>query len=1102
MKAILKTTAAWVWLIIFVMGAFEVPSVQAADCAVQGTAAADGEVLDAARWNTEWQNIITCANARIEKSGGQMNGNLDMNGADITLTNGNMVDGEDVSALGNRVDAIEDATGSYLRTSGGQMNGDLNMNGADITLSNGRTVDGEDVSSLGSRLGLLESATGSYLATSGGTLTGNLFLNNGADMVSFFTDGRAGFSGEVTVGGNFKLGVLKRFYFDGGFDSFLQEISDGTLAFFLNGSSLYEFSTSAALSRRDIGFDDAACEVFAGFPGNAAYACKIDGVDVSALAAEVASLSSGAGSLGNSIESNEITDLTVASVDLADDAVTGAKIALDTITSADIADSAVESGEIADGTILTGDLANGSVDTNKIQDGEVATSDITPDAIISALVADNVLTDNDLASGSVGSLEVANDSLTGEDIDESTLTVFVDDNDIAAGSVGSLQIVNEDVRSVDIQDGTVANADIANGAVTSTSIADGTIMAVDLNATAGITDGMVSDTLTSSIFIGNASTTNDIDTGEITDGTIRSEDIASNVVDDNDLANGSVGALEIATNAITSVDVADGTLTGDDIDELTLSIAIDSSTIADGSVTSSDILDGTIQSADIGNDVITSGNIAAGAVGASEVVNDSLTGDDIDETTLTGLVKTAGDTMTGTLAVNTAASNLASIQTDGTVRVGGDLIINPQNKFYLDGDGGFSGGGDTYIYEKGSNWLALATAGVDGFAVSGGDGIAIASGKRFFLDGLGMTGDTFIRESSANNMQLVSGGSVGINISPSGVVTFGADIVIAATNRVSLDGGANDFISNSATGIMDFQVEGTSIAQILNLTSPVRQGLFLPTPMKLFFTDSSNYFQFSAGKLETVVGGITGMQVDTGGRVGIGGVANLVRPLNVGGFIRLTGSGATTTLEGYDVATNDQRWWIGSSSFGVFDGNQLGIATKGTLPIELAPGNVVSAKFAADGKVFMPGVGTTASPFTGFAVARISTTTGEIVREVSSIRFKEDVTPIEVDSSNIFNLEAVSFSYKNIETDNDAPAEEARDFGYIAEEVNEVLPNLVIYDDQGPYSVRYDRLAVLLLEEMKKMKSRIEELEDKISKFKSSERQDRVTRNSNEVEGE
>lgn len=94
----------------------------------------------------------------------------------------------------------------------------------------------------------------------------------------------------------------------------------------------------------------------------------------------------------------------------------------------------------------------------------------------------------------------------------------------------------------------------------------------------------------------------------------------------------------------------------------------------------------------------------------------------------------------------------------------------------------------------------------------------------------------------------------------------------------------------------------------------------------------------------------------------------------------------------------------------------------------------------------------------------------------SSRRYKKDITDLEFDSSKIYSLRPVSFTWKEFD---------ARSFGLIAEEVAEVLPQLVDNDEEGkPNSVKYKELSVLLLAELKKLKSKIDNLENQISALK------------------
>ncbi|MFA5104605.1 MAG: tail fiber domain-containing protein, partial [Candidatus Margulisiibacteriota bacterium] len=102
---------------------------------------------------------------------------------------------------------------------------------------------------------------------------------------------------------------------------------------------------------------------------------------------------------------------------------------------------------------------------------------------------------------------------------------------------------------------------------------------------------------------------------------------------------------------------------------------------------------------------------------------------------------------------------------------------------------------------------------------------------------------------------------------------------------------------------------------------------------------------------------------------------------------------------------------------------------------------------------------------------------GNLIKNTSSLRYKKDVSSLEVDSTKIYDLKPVSFTWKKQGT---------RDFGLIAEDVNKVIPQLVVLDrDNQPESVKYDRISVLMLLEMKKLKQENEELKRQIEEIKS-----------------
>ena len=114
--------------------------------------------------------------------------------------------------------------------------------------------------------------------------------------------------------------------------------------------------------------------------------------------------------------------------------------------------------------------------------------------------------------------------------------------------------------------------------------------------------------------------------------------------------------------------------------------------------------------------------------------------------------------------------------------------------------------------------------------------------------------------------------------------------------------------------------------------------------------------------------------------------------------------------------------------------------------------------------------------------------TGQLGTRPSSARFKEKIKPMDKASEAIFALEPVTFQYKH-----QLDSEGAPQFGLVAEEVAEADPDLVTRDEQGkPYTVRYDAVNAMLLNEcLKKHRKgqeqacRLEKLESRITQLKS-----------------
>jgi hypothetical protein len=98
---------------------------------------------------------------------------------------------------------------------------------------------------------------------------------------------------------------------------------------------------------------------------------------------------------------------------------------------------------------------------------------------------------------------------------------------------------------------------------------------------------------------------------------------------------------------------------------------------------------------------------------------------------------------------------------------------------------------------------------------------------------------------------------------------------------------------------------------------------------------------------------------------------------------------------------------------------------------------------------------------------------GVLGTTTSSARFKRNVEDMGESSDLLAKLRPVRFHYRE-EVVGEAEARVPQ-YGLIAEEVAEVAPEIVTYDDEGqPYSVRYEVLGPLLLNEMQKQQRVIE----------------------------
>jgi hypothetical protein len=104
---------------------------------------------------------------------------------------------------------------------------------------------------------------------------------------------------------------------------------------------------------------------------------------------------------------------------------------------------------------------------------------------------------------------------------------------------------------------------------------------------------------------------------------------------------------------------------------------------------------------------------------------------------------------------------------------------------------------------------------------------------------------------------------------------------------------------------------------------------------------------------------------------------------------------------------------------------------------------------------------------------------GQLGVAASSERFKQNIQPMARSSEALLGLQPVTFHYKKQLDPKGIPQ-----FGLVAEDVEKVNPDLIVRDKEGkPYSVRYEAVNAMLLNEFLKEHQTVQQLKKQIAEL-------------------
>jgi Chaperone of endosialidase len=113
---------------------------------------------------------------------------------------------------------------------------------------------------------------------------------------------------------------------------------------------------------------------------------------------------------------------------------------------------------------------------------------------------------------------------------------------------------------------------------------------------------------------------------------------------------------------------------------------------------------------------------------------------------------------------------------------------------------------------------------------------------------------------------------------------------------------------------------------------------------------------------------------------------------------------------------------------------------------------------------------------------------GKLGTMTASTRFSDEIKPMDEASEAILTLKPVTFRYKQ-----EIDSKSIRQFGLIAEEVEKINPDLITRDREGkPYTVRYDAVNAMLLNEFLKEHRTVQEQQKEIDALKTELKEQRA----------
>lgn len=317
-----------------------------------------------------------------------------------------------------------------------------------------------------------------------------------------------------------------------------------------------------------------------------------------------------------------------------------------------------------------------------------------------------------------------------------------------------------------------------------------------------------------------------------------------------------------------------------------------------------------------------------------------------------------------------------------------------------------------------------------------------------------------------------------------------------------------DVSNPSAPALSDFRSTGTgpsavaaggNQAYVVNHTAPVLQafsfnalnlltqgldGVLITIPSNFLSDNLGNHTATRNLDLATYRlvgnGGTTGLAIASDGTVntaaglhvmGNAGIGNNDPqfPLDVSGRMRIRSGGTNTTTAGLWLNNNVNT--ATRSFIGMYDDDNLGIFLNTSRGWGLLQ-NINTGAVAING-----------APETDAILRVHGTAKVNALVEVSDARYKQNIQPIASPLTTLLQLKGKSYEWNRSAFPNQGFDSTAQ-MGFIAQEVEKVLPQLVTTDSKGYKAINYTQVIPLLTEAIREQQTKIEQLEQQVQEIK------------------